>query len=137
MRYHWSSGLANQQAALQDILDKAVDVDQATLEETERLLRDRLPTILAELKLPTEYRAQKALREYQNAEGHHHRLAASPQDMEKLKTDLWQAISEPEIAAELLSAVRGKIRDFGYSASRVLFELFQNADDATGNRMPR
>jgi hypothetical protein len=123
-------GMANQQAALQDILGKAVDVDQSTLEETERLLRDRLPTVLAELKLPMEYRAQKALREYQNAEGHHHRLSASAQDMEKLKTDLWQAISEPQVAAELLSAVRGKIRDFGYSASRVLFELFQNADDA-------
>lgn len=50
--------------------------------------------------------------------------------MEKLKTGLWQAISEPEMAVELLAAVRGKIRDFGYSASRVLFELFQNADDA-------
>ena len=123
-------GMANQQAALQDILGKAVDVDQSTLEETERLLRDRLPTVLAELKLPMEYRAQKALREYQSAEGHHHRLSASAQDMEKLKTDLWQAISEPQIAAELLSAVRGKIKDFGYSASRVLFELFQNADDA-------
>lgn len=123
-------GMANQQAALHDILDKAVDVDQSTLEETERRLRDRLPTILAELKLPTEYRAQKALREYQHAEGHLHRLSASAQDMEKLKTELWQAISDPEIAAELLSAVRGKIRDFGYSASRVLFELFQNADDA-------
>ena len=123
-------GMANQQAALQDILEKAVDVDQSTLEETERLLRDRLPTILAELKLPTEYRAQKALREYQNAEGHLHRLSASPQDLEKLKTELWQAVSDPAMAAELLSAVRGKIRDFGYSASRVLFELFQNADDA-------
>lgn len=123
-------GMSNQQAALQDILGKAVDVDQSTLEETERLLRDRLPTILAELKLPTEYRAQKALREYQHAEGHLHRLSASAQDMEKPKTVLWQAISDPVIAAELLSAVRDKIRDFGYSASRVLFELFQNADDA-------
>lgn len=122
--------MTNQQAALHNILDKAVDVDQATLEETERLLRDRLPTVLAELKLPTEYHAQKALREYQNAEGHLHRLSASPQEMEKLKTNLWRAISDPQIAAELLSAVRGKIRDFGYSASRVLFELFQNADDA-------
>jgi hypothetical protein len=122
--------MTNQQAALHDILDKAVDVDQATLEETERLLRDRLPTVLAELKLPTEYHAQKALREYQNAEGHLHRLSASPQEMEKLKTNLWRAISDPQIAAELLSAVRGKIRDFGYSARRVLFELFQNADDA-------
>jgi hypothetical protein len=123
-------GMADQQAALQDILDKAIDVDQSTLEETEHLLRDRLPTILAELKLPTEYRAQKALREYQNAEGYHHRLSAPPQEIAKLKADLWQAISDPLLAAELLSAVRRKVRDFGYSASRVLFELFQNADDA-------
>ena len=123
-------GMANQQAALQDILDKAVDVDQSTLEETERLLRDRLPTVLAELKLPTECHAQKAFREYQNLEGHLHRLSAPPQEMEKIEGDLWAAISDPRIAPELLSAVRGKIRDFGYSASRVLFELFQNADDA-------
>ena len=34
------------------------------------------------------------------------------------------------MAAELLSAVREKIKEFGYSASRVIFELFQNADDA-------
>ena len=46
--------MSNQQDAVREILDKAVKVDQATLEETERLLRDRLPTILAELKLPTE-----------------------------------------------------------------------------------
>jgi ferredoxin-NADP reductase len=31
---------------------------------------------------------------------------------------------------ELIAAVRAKINDFGYSPSRVLFELFQNADDA-------
>jgi hypothetical protein len=40
------------------------------------------------------------------------------------------SISDSALATELLSAVRSKIRDFGYSASRVLFELFQNADDA-------
>ena len=123
--------MADQQAALQDILDKAVDVDQSTLEETERLLRDRLPTILAELKLPTEYRAQKALREYQTCGG-------TPSSPIRLGSGYGEAedgavasdIRCLEMAAELLSAVRGKIRDFGYSASRVLFELFQNADDA-------
>ena len=31
-------------------------------------------------------------------------LSASAQDMEKLKTVLWQAISDPGIAAELLAA---------------------------------
>ena len=112
------------------MLDKAVEVDQSTIEETERLLRDRLPTIFAELKLPTDYRSQKALREYQAEESRLHHLSAPAQKMEELKAELWQKVSDSALAAELLSAVRAKIGDFGYSASRVLFELFQNADDA-------
>src|SRR5664279_5000832 len=43
--------MSKQQDAVREILDKAVKVDQATLEETERQLRDRLPAILEELKL--------------------------------------------------------------------------------------
>ena len=39
-------------------------------------------------------------------------------------------MSVPGAAAELLLAVRARISEFGYSANRVLFELFQNADDA-------
>jgi hypothetical protein len=77
--------MSNQQDAVREILDKAVKVDQATLEETERLLRDRLPMILAELKLPTELRSQKALREYQEAEGRVNRLSGSADDKDKLK----------------------------------------------------
>lgn len=119
-----------QRTALQGMLDKAVKVDQSTIEETERLLRDRLPTILAELKLPTEYLSQQALREYQAEESRLHHLSAPAQKIEELKAALWRKVSDGALAAELLSAVRSKIRDFGYSASRVLFELFQNADDA-------
>ena len=121
---------AAQQDALRGILDKATHIDQSTLAETELLLRDRLPTILAELKLPNELRSQEALRSYQDAEGHHHRLSGSATQMEQLKLNLWREILKPEAAAELLTAVRAKITDFGYSAGRVLFELFQNADDA-------
>ena len=122
--------MERQRAALQKMLDKAVKVDQSTIEETERLLQDRLPIILAELKLPTERRSQKALREYQTKESHLHHLSAPAQKIEELKADLWRKVSDNAPAAELLSAVRSKIEDFGYSASRVLFELFQNADDA-------
>ncbi|RWA68020.1 hypothetical protein [Mesorhizobium sp.] len=123
-------GMTSQQAALHDILDKAVEIDQATLEETARLLRDQLPTILAELKLPTEHRAQAALRRYQQGAGRHAHLNGPPQELADLKTGLWKAIATPESRPELLAAVRQKIHEFGYSASRVLFELFQNADDA-------
>ena len=125
----WLS-MERQRTALQGMLDKAVKVDQSTIEETERLLRDRLPTILAELKLPTEYHTQKALREYQAEESRLHHLSAPAHKMEELKAELWRKVSDGALAAELLSAVRSKIRDFGYSAGRVLFELFQNADDA-------
>lgn len=123
-------GMERQRAALREMLDKAVEVDQSTIEETERLLRDRLPTILAELKLPTEYRTLKALREYQAEESRLHHLSASAQKMDELKAELWRKVSDSTLATELLSAVRAKIGDFGYSANRVLFELFQNADDA-------
>ena len=122
--------MERQRTALQGILEKAVEIDQSTIEETERLLRDRLPTILGELKLPNEYRSQKALREYQAEESRLHHLSAPAQKMEELKTELWRKVSDSAVATELLSAVRSKIGDFGYSASRVLFELFQNADDA-------
>jgi hypothetical protein len=123
-------GMERQRAALQEMLNSAVEVDQSTIEETERLLRDRLPTILAELKLPTDYRTQKALRAYQAEESRLLHLSAPAQKIEELKSELWRNISDSTLATELLSAVRAKIGDFGYSASRVLFELFQNADDA-------
>jgi hypothetical protein len=128
---------ASQQDALRGILDKATHIDQSTLAETELLLRDRLPTILAELKLPNESQSQKALRSYQDAEGHHHRLSGPATEMEELKLDLWREILRPEAATELLRAVRIKIADFGYSASRILFELFQNADDAVRRHLGR
>ncbi|CCD90933.1 conserved hypothetical protein [Bradyrhizobium sp. ORS 375] len=122
--------MERQRVALRELIDRAVEVDQSTIEETERLLRDRLPTILAELKLPTDYRTQKALRAYQAEESRLLHLSAPAQKMEELKWDLWRKISDSKLATELLSAVRAKIGDLGYSASRVLFELFQNADDA-------
>ena len=123
-------GMNRQREALREMLDRAIEVDQSTIEETERLLRDKLPTILAELKLPTDYHTQKALRAYQAEESRLLHLSAPAQEIEALKAELWQKVSDGALGAELLSAVRNKIGDFGYSASRVLFELFQNADDA-------
>ena len=125
--------MADQEAALDGFLDKVAKVDQTTLEETRRLLRDRLPTLLAEMKLPTDSRCQQALRAYEQAEG----LVAArmkegghPRTLDDEKDKLWEAIEQRDGASELLSAVRDRIRGLGYSGDRVLFELFQNADDA-------
>ena len=110
---------------LRRILNRA-HVDQATLQDIERLLRDRLLLYMLEaLKLPAQSSAFHALRRYEAEE-----TRASDDDKVDLKEKLWQSMREPAVAAEVLAAVRARIRDQGYCARRVLFELFQNADDA-------
>ena len=108
---------------VRQILGQASDVGQTTLDDTERLLRDRLPALLAALKLPPGSEAHGALKRYEEKE-----LKDSTDATDK--GELWQSIRDPTAAKELLAAVRARITDQGYSTSRVLFELFQNADDA-------
>ena len=111
--------------ALRGIIDRAAHVDQTTLQDTQRLLRDRLPTLLAVLKLPARSKAHDALKGYEEKE------TLAPDDAKVgLKKELWRSIREPAAAKEVLAAVRDRISDQGYGAHRVLFELFQNADDA-------
>ena len=107
------------------VLDRTADVDQATLQDTERLVRDRLPGLLAALKLPERSAALEALRGYEAAEAR-----ASEGDLVRPKTKLWDSVLKASAAAEVLEAVRHRIQDHGYGDARVLFELFQNADDA-------
>ena len=123
-------GMEKQQSALNDVLDKRDNVDKSTIKEVERHLRTDLPMRLAGLKLPTDSRAQIALRAYQDNWERLDRFSAPAQDFEQLGIELWSSIMKPEVSNELLDAVRSKIQEFGYSANRVLFELFQNADDA-------
>ena len=111
--------------ALRGIIDRAAHVDQTTLQDTQRLLHDRLPTLLAVLKLPAPSKAHHALKGYEEEE-----TLASDDAKVGLKKGLWQSIREPAAAKEVLAAVRDRISDQGYGADRVLFELFQNADDA-------
>jgi hypothetical protein len=49
---------------------------------------------------------------------------------------MWIALQSQEASSELLAAVRSKIAEFGYNQDRVLFELFQNADDAAIQHPP-
>lgn len=122
-----------QRSALYNILDMACCVEQTTVDDTIRLLRDRLPTILGQMKLPADSSCRAALQEYQIEETQLFRLpgmSSKSKDLEKLKVTLWERIYQTDAAAELLAGVRGRIKDLGYSAERVLFELFQNADDA-------
>ena len=128
-------GMTDERAALSDILDKASRIGQTTLEETERLLRDLLPGVLAQLKPDRGSACQQALQEYQENESWIHRVYSAsdpsgPAELAKSKMDLWRHLREAGPGTELLAAARAKIEDLGYSARNVLFELFQNADDA-------
>ena len=74
-----------------------------------------------------------ALQEYQKEEGVllRSRPSSEAKNRDDLKAWLWKRIDDADaVAAELLSSIRDRIEDLGYSADRVLFELFQNADDA-------
>lgn len=128
-------GMTDQRAALRDILDKASHVDQTTLKETQHLLQDLLPGMLTQLKPNRGSACEQALQEYRDDENWIHRASGEsdppdPAELAKSKRTLWRRLHKADAGAELLSAVRAKIEDLGYSARNVLFELFQNADDA-------
>ena len=124
--------MSDAQDALKEVLDEVTRPDQPKLKDTKLLLRDRLPVILAEMKLPSGSACREALQEYQKEEGVLLRLRPSSEakSRDDLKARLWKLIDDADVAAELLSSIRDRIEDLGYSADRVLFELFQNADDA-------
>ena len=125
---HWFEAMS----ALGSALDRATCADQTTVRDTERLLRDRLPTVLAALKLPEDSQALSALRKYEAEEIGVITTGGDARDQAKriddLKEDLWTSVKDDP--ATLVGAVRSRIRDQGYSSNRVLFELYQNADDA-------
>ena len=123
-----------------------------TLADTERMLRDGLPTLLSALNISRGSSVHRALKSYnasairapENDNDYLKQIkklspvvgpAAAKELLEasritKLKNALWSAFSEPAAAKELLQAIRDRMAERGYSVSRVLFELWQNADDA-------
>lgn len=118
----------NAMSALGSALDRATRADQTTVRDTERLLRDRLPTVLAALKLPTDSGALAALRNYEAEEMGVIATGGDAERIDDLKNSLWTSVKDDP--ATVVDALRCRIRDQGYSSNRVLFELYQNADDA-------
>ena len=93
--------------------------DQTALAEAEAELRDVVAERLRGLKVSGAARA--ALDRYDDV---------PPRKNAEAKEQLWSDIRSPECADDLLAAVRRRIEEMGYSDSRAIFELFQNADDA-------
>lgn len=110
-------------------------VEQATVEDARARLEDRMPHILAELKPAPGSRLREALDRYETQE-----QSISPdkraQELPGVKRALWDAAASDEAATELLEMIRRGIENYGYGPQRVVFELFQNADDATLQHPP-
>ncbi len=103
---------------------RSFEIDQVTIEDTIAKLRDQSPTLVRTLVVPDAGIVRTALAVFERV---------SPTDhaaIEVAKSRLWNELQTVGAARELLVAVRSKIGQMGYAPSRVLFELFQNADDA-------
>jgi len=128
-------GHRKDQATCLDALDRLADecdrLDQATVDAARAELEDRLPQVLDELKPQHGSGLWEARKDYRD------RIDAFPVGKRQeearpvAKHELWEKVASPKNADELLAAIRQRIEDYGYDPSRVLFELFQNADDAT------
>ncbi|NJC05777.1 hypothetical protein GGQ97_001570 [Sphingomonas kaistensis] len=93
--------------------------DQTTLEQTCEDLRRVLDFALQGLKKSEATRT--ALRAFQDTKR---------KDLDRAQRDLWAFLESEVGSQEVLRSVRQKIEELGYTDGRVLFELFQNADDA-------
>jgi hypothetical protein len=128
-------GHRKEQAPCLDALDRLANecdrLDQATVDAARAELEDRLPQVLDELKPQIGSGLWEARKEYKAT------IDALPVGSRQEKArpvakhELWERVASPKNADELLAAIRQRINDYGYDPSRVLFELFQNADDAS------
>jgi hypothetical protein len=121
---------------LERLAEQCTHVEQTRVEDARARLEDRLPHILDELKPPRGTALRRALDAYDRGEEGLAPGNERTQRLPELKATLWAAVQPPEAAVQLLTAIRGKIEQFGYNPDRVLFELFQNADDAAVQHPP-
>lgn len=123
-----------------EILDRLAEeckrVEQTTVEDARARLEDRLPQILAELKPARGTALRRALDEYDRSEGGLAPGNERTKRLPELKRKLWTTLQSSGATNQLLSAIRLKVEEFGYNPDRVLFELFQNADDAAAQHPP-
>jgi hypothetical protein len=118
-----------QRAGLKELLEQAANVTQTTLADTREMLIDRLPGILDQMKPKPHSALGRAQRNYRDGEERFRRsndLGAR----ERAKRQLWEDMQSEEATEELRRHTRLSIEEVGYRPERVLFELFQNADDA-------
>ena len=93
------------------------------------MLCDQLPTILAELKLPTEHRAQAALRRLPAGGRAHAHLDGPPHELAELKASLWKAVATPKFGLDCSRPCAEEIPFRMFGEPRAVRTL-PDADDA-------
>lgn len=122
--------------ALDRLIEDCSNVDQSTVADAQARLEDRLPQIIAELKPARNTNLRSAFEKYERDEDQLSRNSQRLSRLPDLKRTLWESMGTAEARKEILDAIRNRIVDYGYSPDRVLFELFQNADDASLQHPP-
>jgi hypothetical protein len=128
---------------LRNLWEQLEESDQLELSVARALILDNLPIVLRQigaqkknpsldLALKHYDKARRAKAEYEQSgkETLHNDDSlnvALRKSLDELATTL---TDNPEVQTGVLSAVRDKLRDYQYDQSGILFELFQNADDA-------
>ncbi|WP_029032928.1 sacsin N-terminal ATP-binding-like domain-containing protein [Salinarimonas rosea] len=110
---------------------------QDLVEHTQAALREALPTLLRQVKPKADAVIGPLVARYEAATRQRLLVTSKPDPDARRRSEreLWDALVRlPEAQASLLALVRYRLVEFGYDPSRAVFELFQNADDATRQR---
>jgi hypothetical protein len=131
-------------ADLTALWEQLEESDQLELSVARALILDNLPIVLRQIGAQRKNAdLSAALKHYDKArraktetEQSHRQMPVASESVHASLRKSLDALADllvlrDDVQADVLSAVRDKLRDYQYDPSGVLFELFQNADDAT------
>lgn len=112
--------------------------EQLDIRIAQLLVMKHIPYYLRQLGAHRHERLTEALKRWNDARYRVAEFSDHPEQRHKFEIDEREAlkdiqnflVNDREVQQTVLEAVRSKIRDFQYSPASILFELFQNADDA-------
>ncbi len=126
--------MRDQRAAVDNLPEMTGDIAQSLIEQTQADLREELPGVLKQLRLKADPLLRPLIEAHERATDARRSLPAAQREAARAAAEqrLWDGLMDnSSVQAALLDRVRRRVEDFGYDPTRVVLELFQNADDAT------
>ena len=124
--------------ALENLWQQIDTTEQLDIRIAQSLVMKHIPYYLRQLGRYNHKTLENAVRQWDDARYRIAEFADNTNKRKEWESRELQALKEiqqllekdPEVQKTILHAVRAKMNDFQYLPSSVLFELFQNADDA-------